>query len=102
MKKKRPAKGNVPSVHEFNPVSLGFKKEKRGYRDIVYTLYGSDKKIIGWLAYYEFLSPPQWLVYKETYFSDGMGGDHSAALVYQGKIPSNAFGKQLLKNLSIK
>jgi len=82
--------------NKFNPVQIGLKRQVMGYKSVVYNLI-RDGELIGWLSYHDFLNPPEWLVYKKLYDDDVTGAQ--GGLVYQGAIPSNSFGKQLIKNL---
>lgn len=82
---------------KFSPTAIGLKRKKIGYNDFIYEKYDKDKRLLGWITYFDYLNPQHWVAYKKIYFPDSTAPMDS--MVYMGQISSNAFAKQLLKNI---
>lgn len=78
-------------MSKFNPTKIGFKKSKVG-KD-VYDLLDKKRNLIAWMILHD---ANNWCVYKVKYFDTPTPLDY---FCYSGRISSNAFAKQLLKNI---
>lgn len=89
---------------KFNPVKCGFLKRRDKDEEWQYILLGDDEdrsdynKVIGrmWHVNYFMGLPIEWEVFRVVHCVDGSTKEHS---VFQGRIPENSFGRELIKNL---
>lgn len=91
---------NKKPSDKFTPRAVGFKKVKRGYKDIIHVRYEivkGKKRIKDWIVCFDFGLPQVWVGYKVRHHSDGSGS--TDRMVFQGRIPNNSFAKELFKNI---
>lgn len=82
---------------KFNPITCGLVKKKDKDGEVEYVLL-DDNQVVGKLWHVNYLQglPIEWSAYKIVHCFDGSSKQHK---VFDGRIPTNAFGRQLIKNL---
>lgn len=86
------------ATDKFNPKDCGFFKRNDADGEEEYVLLDDKYRAVGKLFHTNYFQglPIEWTAYKFVHCCDGKTKEH---IVFEGRIPTNVFAKELFKNL---